>query len=253
MDGRVMTYANYSEGFKGGGFTHRTLGLPQLPDPAPIFEPETVKVYEIGIKLSGLNGRFQLNGAAFYTSYDNLQIQVFEGAAPQVKNVGKARIQGLELESKLVPADGWLIEAGMGILDDKYLEFDPGITDGFRDPLQLSDQFEQISRFTANAGVQKEFMLGDMGSLTPRVDWSYRSKVYFDALNTEEIAQPGYSLVNAKLSWANDSGGIGMALGVNNAFDKDHLISGTFNETFGVYEGVYARGREYYLSLRASF
>lgn len=249
----IMTYATYSEGFKGGGFTHRTLPLPDLPGEVPTFEPETVKVYEVGFKAQAFDNRFQLNGAAFYTKYNNLQIQVLEGAAPQIKNVGKARIQGIELESKFVPAENWLIEGGLGLLDDKYIEFDPGITDGFRDPLQLSDQFEQISRVTANAGIQKEIPLEGMGSLTPRVDWTYRSKTYYDVQNTEEIAQPGYSLVNAKLSWANESKDYGIVFGVNNVFDKHHLLSATYNETFGIYEGVYGRGREWFLTLRAGF
>ncbi|MBL0925356.1 MAG: TonB-dependent receptor [Sphingomonadaceae bacterium] len=249
----LMMYLNYSEGFKGGGFTHRTLPLPQLPGDTPTFEPETVRVYEVGFKYSGVDRRFQLNGAFFYTDYKNLQIQVLEGAAPQIKNVGSARIMGLELEAKLAPAEGWLIEGGLGLLDDKYKEFDAGITAGFRDPLQLSDQFEQVSRVTANIGVQKQFQLGGLGSLTPRADWSYRSKTYFDAINTEVIAQQAYSQFNANLAWASEDGRFSLVFSVANLGDKKYLQSATYNETFGIYEGVYARGREWSGTLRAGF
>src|SRR3546814_8046689 len=66
----------------------------------PIF-----KVYEAGFKLDAFGRRLRLNAAFFNTDYSNLQIQVFVGPAPQIKNVGSARIRGLELEASLAPGD----------------------------------------------------------------------------------------------------------------------------------------------------
>src|SRR3546814_2109347 len=70
----LLLYTSYSEGFKGGGFTHRTLPLPILPGGIPSFDPETVKVYEAGFKLDAFGRRLRLNAAFFNTDYSNLQI-----------------------------------------------------------------------------------------------------------------------------------------------------------------------------------
>ena len=43
-----MTYASYSKGYKGGGFTQRV--FPPLPA-TPSFSPETANVYESDSKL----------------------------------------------------------------------------------------------------------------------------------------------------------------------------------------------------------
>jgi len=42
-------------------------------------------------------------------------------------------------------------------------------------------------------------------------------------------------------------------LGATNLGDEDYLVTGIIGDAFQAYEGVYARGREYYLTLRYDF
>src|SRR6185503_14839727 len=117
----------------------------------------------------------------------------------------------------------WLFEAGAGYLDDKYKELPTNVIG-----LDTSKHFERISKWTLSSAVQKTFMLGEgRGQLTPRLDWSHRSKFFNDSANTEAIAQPGYSLLNAHVTWLSDSGKWNLGAGVENVADKDYIVAAT--------------------------
>ena len=102
-----MVYATYVEGFKAGGFDVRSNGH---PDPAVVnaqnlgrgldivgvfeFEDESAESLEIGGKF-GIGATAELNIAAFYTEYTNLQTSQFDGVLGfNVRNAGEAEIKG---------------------------------------------------------------------------------------------------------------------------------------------------------------
>ena len=91
------------------------------------------------------------------------------------------------------------------------------------------------------------------GTFTPRIDWSYRSTVYNDAVNTPELVQPGYHLVNASIGFSDEDKRWGVTLGVKNLTKALYLGSGYADSFGGIIEGVYGRPREWYLSARTSF
>ena len=69
----VLAYATYSEGYKSGGFTQRIFPAQVL---VPDFDPEFVKVVELGLKSELFDRRLRLNAAAFHTDYDDMQVMV---------------------------------------------------------------------------------------------------------------------------------------------------------------------------------
>ncbi len=54
-------------------------------------------------------------------------------------------------------------------------------------------------KWNYGAGTEYTLALGDKGTLTPRVDWTYQSKIYF---NNSAGFQDGYGLLSARLTWA---------------------------------------------------
>src|SRR3546814_72390 len=112
-------YASYSQGFKGGGFDPRGVGVnapaavPGSPTDAEVsaflsFLPEQVDSYEVGYKGSLLDGAVNVALAAFYADYSDVQIPgsvactvaglpTFCGV---VSNAGKASFKGLEFEGR---------------------------------------------------------------------------------------------------------------------------------------------------------
>ena len=246
----VLTYLSYSKGFKGGGFTQRV-----FPPFAfiPSFKPETSETYEAGIKTDLFDRKLRLNAAAFINNYDNLQITVNDptlGFAPIIQNAAKARIQGIELEMQLRPTEALRIEAGLGYLDAKYRQVDiralnAGVT--------KATHLQNAPKWTLSASAAYSFELGSAGKLTPRVDWSYRSRVYNDAVNTPLLVQDGYHLVNAAVNYTDPTDRWSVNLGVKNLTKEVYLGSGYADSFGGITEGVYGRPREWYLSAGYKF
>ncbi len=239
----LMTYFTYSEGFKSGGFNQRV--FPPLPD-IPSFGPEFVKVFEGGLKASGLDNRLRFNAAIFHTRYNDLQIQVFKDVAPVTQNAARARINGFEAELAASPAPGWFVEASVGYLDAQYTEIDPAATE-----VSLDNRFSKVPKWTLSGALTHERELGEYGLLTARLDWSYRSFFFNDALNTPQIAQPGYHLFDASLRWNSPNDRWSLTFGVKNLADKLFLESAVFFAGgSNAFEHLYTRGREWFLTLR---
>src|SRR5256885_15515517 len=81
--GQAMTYARYSEGFKGGGWdSHFNSGLTPAQQAAlQEFKPEKAKTVEAGFKLDLARRTLRPNGARFESKYGNMQI-TYRGPAP---------------------------------------------------------------------------------------------------------------------------------------------------------------------------
>jgi iron complex outermembrane recepter protein len=245
----LLTYLSYSKGFKGGGFTQRV--FPPFAN-IPSFRPEKSTTYEFGFKSDLLDRRLRLNGALFWNDYSDLQITVNDptlGFAPIIQNAAKARIKGVELELMARPTDALRIEAGIGYLDAAYRSVDiralnAGVTKDTR--------LQNAPKWTLSAGASYEIET-PIGKFTPRVDWSYRSTVYNDAVNTPLLIQDGYHLVNATLAYADDSNAWSVKLGVKNLTKEVYLGSGYADSFGGITEGVYGRPREWYLSVGYKF
>ena len=243
----LLTYASYSEGFKSGGYTQRI-----FPPEAsvPTFKPEFVKVYEAGFKLTALDQRLRLNGAAFHTKYDDLQIAIthLTRVGPFIENAARATVTGFELEATAAPGAGWLVEGSVGYLDPKYKEIDTGATE-----VSLNSRFARISKWTSSAALSKELALGGAGMLVPRLDWSYRSGFYSNALNSPQIRQESYHLLDASVMWRDDEDRYNVVLGITNLTDEKYMVTGYVQPNFGNYEALYARDRECYVTLRYKF
>lgn len=238
----VMIYGSFSQGFKSGGFVQRV--FPPVAA-TPQFSSEEATAYELGFKSSLFDRRLTLNGALFYTKYDNLQVQVFTGIAPVTKNAAQAEIKGAEFEARLSPGGGWFLEGSLGYLDPEFTKIDPTATE-----IRLDSQFERVSKWTISASLAKSFAIGDGGEVTARGDWSYRSGMFMDALNSPELYQPAYSVFNANLTYDLPGQALSVILGVTNIANKKYSMTGVYGSSFGLYEQMFARPREWSVALR---
>ncbi len=255
---QTMVYVSYSEGFKSGGFTQRVFppivapftappGTPDI-DLIPTFEPEYVKVYELGAKHTGFDNRLRLNAAIFLTDYTDMQVQTFTSVAPITKNAAEATIQGFELEAQIVPVESWFLEAGIGYLDAEYDSIDYATTF-----INESNELDRVSDWSLSAATFYEIVIGSNGTVTPRLEWSYRSEFDNDAFNTVQIHQDDYHLLNANVAWRNGDENISVIAGVSNLTDENYLITGIIGDAFQSYEGLYDRGRQWYLTANYGF
>ncbi|MEM8935387.1 MAG: TonB-dependent receptor [Pseudomonadota bacterium] len=94
-------YASWSRGFKPGGVNPENTGGLSF---APTFEDEVINAYEIGAKVSLLDGQVTANLAGFYYDYTDLQLVNVLGLATVNENTD-ATVWGLEGEFDYEPTD----------------------------------------------------------------------------------------------------------------------------------------------------
>ena len=218
-----MTYVQYSTGYKGGGISPR----PYFSTQAQPFGPEQLDAYEVGAKSALFNNRVRLNAAVFYNKYKDIQlgIQSCPGFTPNNAagpcamevNGGNATVKGAEVEAEVLIVDGLSIDASASYLDFKYNTLLPAVIDA-------GVTKDMVTAFTPkykfSAGVQYEIPLGNLGSLTPRVDASYTDSVYAATLNNANSFVPSYTIANARLTWRSNEDEWQTALEVTNLTDK---------------------------------
>lgn len=212
----LMTYAKYSTGFKGGGFSPRPSDSLQTTP----FKPEKLKTFELGEKSQFLNNTVRLNTAFFYSKYVDQQtfaqqLDALGNNWFREENAGTARIWGLEGELQAEPVAGLRIDASAGYTN-YYLTSNDGNVLLFTGSNCGGETCysTRTPKYKGALGVQYGFdALG--GKLTPRLDATYQSKVYFTTNNgcfsTTGTAgcgggsQDAYTLLNGRITWENDS------------------------------------------------
>ncbi|MCP5145972.1 MAG: TonB-dependent receptor [Gammaproteobacteria bacterium] len=104
-------------------------------------------------------------------------------------------------------------------------------------------------------GAQYEFNMGDWGTLTPRLDYTYRSSMQADAFNTPESELPSVGLFNGRISWSDVDQNWTISANVSNLGDKFY-----YESYFGRGQAPYFSGtgrpgwpREWYLTIRRNF
>ena len=243
-----MIYASYSEGFKSGGYNGRNVKpVPVLPN----FEPEFAETIEVGVKSVLLDNRLRLNGAIFTTDYTDMHIVIRQDFSPTVFNAADALIRGFELEMDYVPNTALHITGGVGYLDARYKSLtEAAIANGVR----IGNDLPMVRDWSFNMGVSYELDLAN-GTLTPRLDWRYQDDIFFNAINTDAIAQEGYHVLNGAVKWNSTDGDWEAVLGVTNLTDELYRLAGNSSlEASASYaESYYARGREWFFSVARQF
>lgn len=225
----AMVYGGISKGFKSGGVQpFVNLGTNTL-DP---FNPETLIAYEGGLKYALPDKAGQLNVAAFYYDYRDIQARICDLLNCAVRNAAKAKVQGLEVqyETKLAGALGMDLTAGL--LRAKYGTFLTSDASGVPHDYTGND-LPRAPRLTyaVAATLDKQ----PVGSLlaSGRLEYTYRGKMYFEQSNAkdpgqDQSVQDGFGLVNLSLSLTQDKAPWTVSLAARNLTNKKYLDFSVF-------------------------
>ncbi len=263
----IMVYALASRGFKSGGYNIRAQSV-AVPRSAEPFDDESVDSFEIGSKMSLFDQRLFLNLSAFHNRYRDIQLSVFtaydsngdgidDAFFGDFTNAGRGSVNGLEAEYQWLPNDHWAITGNLAWLDAKYDEYI------FKN-VDIADQqeFTNAPEFSGALNVEYRTRLGDMGSLSARVGYSYQSDVVattevvrdpVTGATATPITQDGYGLVSAGVIWKfNDAWTF--SLQGSNLTDKEYLTTGyNLVSSLGVFTGFYGPPRQVSLTARYDF
>jgi iron complex outermembrane recepter protein len=272
----LMTYVQYSTGFKGGGVNPRPFFVQQaLP-----FNPETLESFEAGLKSDFLDRRVRLNLAAFLSKYKGMQLNLgnctaitgpgFGVPCALPVNAGDADIKGIELETTIRPIEGFLIDGAISYLDFDYKRFgsysstNPATgavtTVSVGGPTNINGpQFGDYAPYTPkwkwSFGAQYEIELGNSGSITPRFDAAYQSDIYSSASNRSSNLIANYTVANARLTWRNAEGDLEVSAEVTNLFDEYYLqtVNDQSSGSQGYVNAQPGRPREWALTVKKRF
>jgi outer membrane receptor protein involved in Fe transport len=248
---RAMVYASFSRGFKGGGFDEQlTSGSPDDWE----FEDEEANAFEVGAKLRLLDGRAELNGALFYTEYDDLQVSAFDGIAGfVVGNAAQATTQGVEVDGRLRVSPNLTLGITATLLDAEYDDYRNAPCTaqqtlaheqaGLPPPCiqDLSGETPLYSpNWAANAFVEHYhlFGLGDGGGYELRTLLQVNATDDF-ALSQDldpNLEQDSFTKLNLRVSLASLSAGWELALVGKNLTDED---TASFGNDVPILNGAY--------------
>ncbi len=247
----AMAYLTYSTGYKSGGFDQRFVGPTEDGKPST-FDPETLANLEFGLKGNSLAGRLIWSLAIFDANYDDLQIIVRESFNPLTVNAGKAHIRGAELEADWLVNEQWTLRFNGALLKTGYDELsDAAQASGVR----LGNVLVNAPRWSTSLGVIYTHELANGGTLSPRLDWSWQDSQFNDAVNSPQIRQDPYHLLNLALAWDLAGERWQILAGVRNLLDELILTTGNsaFDTSAAYVEQVFTRQREWQASIRYAF
>lgn len=246
----LMTYAQFATGYKGGGLNPRA----NFPAQAAAFDPETLQAYEIGLKSDFLDRRVTLNLAAFFNKYKDIQLTVSScpdlggpGPCQAPRNAGNAEVKGFEAETSLRPLPGALIDASLSYLDFKYTSINP-VTG-----VSLSDTSPYTAKWKASFGAQYEVALGSMGSLTPRLDLSYQSRMQARPFASPLTELRALTLLNARLTWRPNDGDLQVSGEVTNLTKQYYYQNLIAISGLGAVSGTPGLPRRFAVTVKKSF
>jgi iron complex outermembrane recepter protein len=261
----LLLFASVARGSRSGGFNGRaTSTVATVP-----YDPEFALTYEIGEKAEFLERRVRLNATAFSTDYKDLQqtvatcIRLPNGEcqigsdglafAPFVTNAAAAHIYGGELELVALGPKALRLEATAGYMSAKFTSVDSAATAATG--LSTTSVVPFVPKWTGALAVQYAMALWN-GSLTPRVDYTWRSEVAFNINPGPYGAQGPLGLVNSTLTYSDSGDRWSAQLYVRNLADRQYALwINEFSHVVGGPGGAVtvADPREYGLTVMCRF
>lgn len=214
-----MFYVKFSTGYKAGGFNRGSAGPGSNPRAGvfmlDIYDPETVNAFEVGFKGTFMDGRGRISIAAFlndYASKVESVVRVIGGVPTNTAvNATNVDISGVELETSLLYGDsGGRLDFGIGLLNAHYGEFT-----NLPDPIRAGPNVLDVSGDTVLNAPDRSINVSWVpvewsvmnGTLTPRLQITYKSRYKTRPHGLEVDFQDDYTRSNLSLFWEADDNG----------------------------------------------
>jgi iron complex outermembrane receptor protein len=221
------------------------------PNEAPeniAFEPETVNVYEGGVKTDLFNGRARINVSGYYTDYNDRQQGITRLATGIVVfNVPSSQVWGFEFDSDIFLTDNLTFTGGVGTAFSKIKSGVP-IMDNFGGIEEIAGEefigqrFPLAPEVTANAALTYERQVTQNGNMVLRFDWSYTGSILHELAEAgsrieDIVSEDSYNLLNARLGYVDEENAWEVFFWVRNLTDERYASFRRFNpiiRTFGL-------------------
>ncbi len=210
-----MVYAKVATGYRAGGYNIRATTSTAFTEPV---DEEEITSFELGGKSEWWDNRLRINGALFYYTYDDRQVNQFEaglgGASSKVVNAGETETMGLEFDLTVLPIEGLMLQLTYGYLDVDHKDFVTNVMDPVRG-VPVTDEdgntvVADISDYAATnvlspehsaaAIAQYTFSPLSFGTFIAQVDATYRDEISFSSQLNLYDSSDSFTAWNARVS-----------------------------------------------------
>ncbi|GGC23740.1 hypothetical protein GCM10011386_14650 [Parapedobacter defluvii] len=229
--GRNNIYGSVSRGRRPGVISI-------IPSETTYLKPEVVWSYEAGLKGLVADGKLGYELSTYYYDWSNFQtlsLQQIPGSiAPQLlaDDGGKAHSFGIETGLRYFITPTVNVFGNYAYIDGKFND-----TDENGNPQEYAgNRFRLTPDHSFAIGVDADVPLNGRSSVYLRPTYSYKSGVYFEDNNRDDLYQEGYGLANFTAGYRFAVNRIGYEIGAygKNVFDTRYMIdAGNSGDTIG--------------------
>jgi len=170
------------------------------------FREETSSAFEVGFNSILLDGRLQLNGAAYRTDVDDMQFFEFFvgtfGLLRVVSNLDEVEITGYELGATFHVNDHFRLYGGASFVDSE-------IKANSSRPDTVGNESPYTPEYTANIGGDFDVSINDSLSFFARVDAQFIGETWFHTV--QEGQRPTIFMPLFELGFGAGAGALGIA------------------------------------------
>ena len=229
---QATIYAQYSQGFRSGGFDVSSCN--------DDYDQENVEAFEVGYKTTFADGRVALRSSAFYYEYEDLQLSQIVGLQVNIDNAAKSTVWGIELETQFYITDQLQISVNYSHLDatyDDYEDCDTLLFFGNCSAAAIAGGFavfEDVSGNPLNRAPENSigviadyvFPLENGGELGVSAQWTWTDDIQYRPFDRKEDAQEAYAISNLFVTFT-PSGDSNLRLRgfVKNLTDEEYIMA----------------------------
>ena len=267
---KTMLYASLSRGFNAGTFNT------QFVNNASAFEPtnsESILAYEVGMKTSTDSGRANMEFAAFYYDYDDIQLVAVEPAdviaANRLINASGAMLYGFEAQFRAVPTDWLDISLGVAFIESEIGEATTQVSGTgtaspypFNAPVFGSTTFDlngtqlpNHPNWSINGSVRAQRQVRDNWDGFVQFDFLWEDEIPRDLLSTAALFTESHWNLDAQIGVRSQDEMWSINLWGRNLTDEVYLTEAYEVSGFGFYiaAGNYSYPRTYGINLTRNF
>ena len=195
----LNAYAQYSRGYKGGGYQLDRSGMdPLAPALSQIaFDAETADSFEIGLRNFSEDGTWRVGAALFHTTFNDYQFSFFTGINRRTQNVPELVTKGFELEAGLRPLPSLEFTLATSYQEVVFGDsgFPAGLThlEGGTPPVAPRWVVVSTVSYSREIGYLGLNIFGDAD-----IRWQSRSDVGASAMPSADFFQESYAVVGAR-------------------------------------------------------
>lgn len=227
----INIYASYKTGFKSGGIDTSALPSNSLSQAAIsgdfsglIFDSETGKGGEVGVKSQFADRSVTLNASVFYYVFDDLQVQNFNATTIQfvTSNAGQLTTQGVDINwAWETPVEGLSLSGTLAYTDAEYTAafVQPGADGilGNADDIDLDGRTaSQAPKWAGNIAFDWTIPLNDSFEFGLNGNAAYNDGYFTDESTFDDFFQESFVTLDGSISIGHPDGKWKLALvGVN--------------------------------------